>query len=95
MFLCVQHGVNALNLHIFTMTIIVQYNASNDCKLLFKLMKGKALRKHSLHEKIAASVVLKLFISSSSAVSVALRMITVASNIQLPVHVCITNIQFM
>jgi len=28
-----------------------------------KLMKGKALRKHSLHEKTAASVLLKLFIS--------------------------------
>jgi len=31
----------------------------------FKLMKGKALRKHSLHEKTAASVLLKLFISSN------------------------------
>jgi len=30
-----------------------------------KLMKGKALRKHSLHEKTAASVLLKLFISGS------------------------------
>jgi len=29
-----------------------------------KLMKGKALRKHSLHEKTEASVLLKLFISS-------------------------------
>ena len=29
-----------------------------------KLMKGKALRKHSLHEKTAASVLLKLLISS-------------------------------
>jgi len=28
-----------------------------------KLMKGKALRKHSLHEKTAASVLLKLFIT--------------------------------
>ena len=28
-------------------------------------MKGKSLRKHSLHEKIAASVLLKLFISSN------------------------------
>jgi len=28
-------------------------------------MKGKALRKHSLHEKTAASVLLKLFISFS------------------------------
>jgi len=31
----------------------------------FKLMKGNALRKHSLHEKTAASVLLKLFISSN------------------------------
>jgi len=30
-----------------------------------KLMKGKALMKHSLHEKTAASVLLKLFISSN------------------------------
>jgi len=30
-----------------------------------KPMKGKALRKHSLHEKTAASVLLKLFISSN------------------------------
>jgi len=30
-----------------------------------KLMKGKALRKHSLHVKTAASVLLKLFISSN------------------------------
>jgi len=28
-------------------------------------MEGKALRKHSLHEKTAASVLLKLFISSN------------------------------
>ena len=30
-----------------------------------KLMKGKAFRKHSLHERTAASVLLKLFISSN------------------------------
>jgi len=30
-----------------------------------KLMKGKALRKHSLHEKTAASVLLKPFISGN------------------------------
>jgi len=30
-----------------------------------KLMKGKALRKHSLHEKTAASVLFKLFISGN------------------------------
>ena len=32
---------------------------------LIKLMKGKAPRKHSLHEKTAASVLLKLFISGN------------------------------
>ena len=32
---------------------------------LIKLMKGNALRKHSLHEKTAASVLLKLFISGN------------------------------
>ena len=36
----------------------------NGC-MNIKLMKGKALRKHSLHEKTAASVLLKLFISSN------------------------------
>jgi len=36
------------------------------CKIRYiKLMKGKALRKHSLHEKTAASVLLKLFISGN------------------------------
>jgi len=34
-------------------------------KGVLKLMKGKALRKHSLHEKTAASVLLKLFISGN------------------------------
>jgi len=33
--------------------------------LNMKLMKGKALRKHSLHEKTAASVLLRLFISGN------------------------------
>jgi len=33
--------------------------------LYIKLMKGKALRKHSLHEKTAASVLLKLIISGN------------------------------
>ena len=37
-------------------------NTKNNNK---KLMKGKALRKHSLHEKTAASVLLKLFISGN------------------------------
>jgi len=30
-----------------------------------ELIKGKSLRKHSLHEKTAASVLLKLFISGN------------------------------
>jgi len=37
--------------------MVVDYESYN------KLMKGKALRKHSLHEKTAASVLLKLFIT--------------------------------
>jgi len=40
-------------------TIIYNYEPN----FLIKLMKGKALRKHSLHEKTAAVVLLKLFIS--------------------------------
>jgi len=36
-------------------------------KFIVKLMKRKALRKHSLHEKTAASVLLKLFISGMNA----------------------------
>jgi len=35
------------------------FNACQVFRLLIKLMKGKALRKHSLHEKTAASVLLK------------------------------------
>ena len=41
-------------------TMIIQMT-----RTLIKLMKRKALRKHSLHEKTAASVFLKLFISSN------------------------------
>ena len=37
----------------------------NNYYLKIKLMKGKALRKHSLHEKTAASVLFKLFISGN------------------------------
>ena len=33
--------------------------------IAIKLMKGKALRKHSMQEKTAASVLLKLFISGN------------------------------
>jgi len=40
--------------------LIVDATATNN-----KLMKGKALMKHSLHEKTAASVLLKLFISGN------------------------------
>jgi len=36
---------------------------------LFKLMKGKALRKHSLHEKTTASVLLKLIFNTDDGVS--------------------------
>jgi len=38
---------------------------SKDILSTIKLMNGKALRKHSLHEKTAASVLLKLFISGN------------------------------
>ena len=43
---------------------ITTYSKCED-RLSIKLMKGKALRKHSLHQKTAASVLLKLFISSN------------------------------
>jgi len=43
----------------------VVYVITMDEGINIKLMKGKALRKHSLHEKTAASVLLKLFISSN------------------------------
>ena len=35
-------------------------------KFIVKLMKEKALRMHSLHEKTASSVLLKLFISGTN-----------------------------
>ena len=44
----------------YTIVISKHNKCSNN-----KLMKGKALRKHSLHEKTAASVLLKLFISGN------------------------------
>ena len=43
-------------MHLFIEFTSLFPNAANR-----KLMKGKALRKHSLHEKTAASVLLKLF----------------------------------
>ena len=50
----------SINAHWSTNTIICRLKASHIC--IKKLTKGKALRKHSLHEKTAASVLLKLFI---------------------------------
>jgi len=43
--------------------LILQTQKSQFYQHVSKLMKGKALRKHSLHGKTAASVLLKLFIS--------------------------------
>jgi len=43
----------------------VEHHDATDIKKQTKLMKGKAPKKHSLHEKTAASVLLKLFISSN------------------------------
>jgi len=45
--------------------IMVYQHAPTYTYMVIKLMKGKALRKHSLHEKTAASVLLKLFIRSN------------------------------
>ena len=44
--------------------VILMYTSTLYEQFIIKLMKGKALRKHSLYEKTAASVLLKLFISS-------------------------------
>jgi len=49
--------------HLRTNYLIYEVKPSYWYWLIMKLMKGKALRKHSLHEKTAASVLLKLFIS--------------------------------
>ena len=46
----------------FTRTLPKTFTIFKEC---IKLMKGKALRKQSLHEKTAASVLLKLFISGN------------------------------
>jgi len=45
--------------------LLFTYNDDSIRDLTIKLMKGKALKKHSLHVKTAASVLLKLFISSN------------------------------
>ena len=56
----------ARRLHSFTISFLLE-QMQNQQRILhnIKLMKGKALRKHSLHEKTAASVLLKPFISSN------------------------------
>jgi len=46
-------------------SVIRNYRLEGTPNAYNKLMKGKALRKHSLHEKTAASVLLKLFISGN------------------------------
>ena len=43
--------------------LVAKHQFSSVYYKYIKLMTGKALRKHSLHEKTAASVLLKLFIS--------------------------------
>ena len=53
-----------MKLRIALQMSIIKVNVSL-AKIEIKLMKGKALRKHSLHEKTAASVLLKLFISGN------------------------------
>ena len=45
--------------------IMVYQHAPTYTYMVIKLMNGKALRKHSLHEQTAASVLFKLFISSN------------------------------
>jgi len=55
--------VALLQLPTFDRTSILVYLKKSEHNT--KLMKGKALRKHSLHEKTAASVLLKLFISGN------------------------------
>jgi len=47
------------------MTYSSTVQTSDSLMCFIKLMKGGALRKHSLHEKTAASVLLKLFISGN------------------------------
>jgi len=47
------------------MYIPSQKRVNSIVSMLTKLMKGKAVRKHSLHEKTAASALLKLFIGGN------------------------------
>ena len=69
-FMSVAKIIHFFILSIVDMEILLPYNSMIiyyfDCILMkIKLMKEKAPRKHSLHEKTAASVLLKLFISSN------------------------------
>ena len=63
----VRHNIQVYVTHVLMATD--RHGSHKCCDLmrlgLTKLIKGKALRKHSLHEKTAASVLLKLFISSN------------------------------
>jgi len=52
-------GVSIISNHFKTDIMEIKIQIS------IKLMKGKALRKHSLHEKTADSVLLKLFIKGN------------------------------
>ena len=56
--ICFQEN-SSYNLGITNCDLIISIISEN------KLMKGIALRKHCQHEKTAASVLLKLFISSN------------------------------
>ena len=56
-------------------------------------MKGKALRKHSLHEKTAASVLLKLFITTDAPKTETINMICFSSSyIYACLHVDLRNV---
>jgi len=52
-----------MSLYTLVMVIYVNkpFGSIEMCRFKTKLVKGKALRKHSLHEKTAASVLLKFY----------------------------------
>jgi len=54
------HVSSSIGLSLVNILSIISHSTT-----IKKLMKGKALRKHSLHEKTSASFLLKLFISSN------------------------------
>ena len=56
----VQRSVCIIKIHVDGFVLLSMSFGSG-----FKLINGKALRKHSLHEKTAAFVLLKLFISGN------------------------------